>query len=131
MDKLFIEKTDNSPEVILDCNANIYHVIGESRPENVRKFYEPVFNWFQLFFDKQYVLNNTKEIKIKFFLEYFNSTSAKIIFDLFNYFKQQQVSYSFNIIILWEYDQEDIDMLEAGKELERLTQLKFEYIISA
>lgn len=130
MTKLFIEKTDCSPEVLLDAENNTFHIIGESRPENVRKFYEPVFNWFQLFFDTQYVLNSKKEIKMTFALEYFNSTSAKIIFDLFNYLKQKEESYSLTIIIIWQYDAEDSDMLESGQELERLTKLKFEYLAS-
>ncbi len=130
MEKLFIERTECSPEVLLDSDNNVFQIIGESRPENVRKFYEPVFSWFQLFYDTEYVLNNDKEIKLKISLEYFNSTSAKVLFDLFNYFKQQQLSYPIVISIVWEYDKEDVDMLEAGKEMEELSQIKFEYLIS-
>ena len=130
MEKLFIERTECSPEVLLDSDNNVFQIIGESRPENVRKFYEPVFSWFQLFYDTEYVLNNNKEIKLKISLEYFNSTSAKVLFDLFNYFKQQQLSYPIVISIVWEYDKEDVDMLEAGKEMEELSQIKFEYLIS-
>ena len=131
MEKLFIERTESSPEVLLDSDNNIFQIIGESRPENVRKFYEPVFAWFQLFLNKEYVLNNRKEIKIKICLEYFNSTSAKVLHDLFLFLKQQESSFNVSFSINWQYEEEDEDMLEAGKELEKLSNLKFEYILSA
>lgn len=131
MEKLFIEKTESSPEVLLDSDNDIFQIVGESRPENVRKFYEPVFAWFQLLLNKEYVLNNKKEIKIKICLEYFNSTSAKVLYDLFLFLKQQESSFNVSFSIIWHYEGEDEDMLDAGRELEKLSNLKFEYILSA
>ena len=42
MRKLIIEPRSNSPKVILDPEKKIYLISGESRPPDVREFYEPV-----------------------------------------------------------------------------------------
>jgi len=87
MDKLHIKRTVDSPEILLDYTNNIYRIIGESRPESARKFYQPVFDWFELLFNKQYFLNNIRSVELAFDLDYFNSTSAKVFFDLLTFLK--------------------------------------------
>ena len=42
MEKLIIEATGNSPRIVLDPESRNFEFSGESRPENVRKFYLPI-----------------------------------------------------------------------------------------
>jgi len=134
MEVLNITGNDSHPSIILDHKENKFSIIGESRPENPMKFYEPVFNWFNDYFNQIYVLNDigkgsantTKKLIIK--LDYFNSTSAKVLFDLFTMLNE--VGYKkFNVSfqIDWYYPVEDTDMLDAGKEMENMCGLKFNY----
>lgn len=134
MEALNINGSESHPTVILDHQANKFSIVGESRPENPMKFYEPVFKWFESYFNHLYVLNDlnnsskkvTKKLIVK--LNYFNSTSAKVLFDLFtmlNDIGNKKFNVSFEID--WYYPVEDTDMLDAGKEMEKLCGLRFNY----
>lgn len=127
MERLYIQKTDFSPEIVFDYINNDYHISGESRLEHVRKFYEPIFEWFKVFFTNKGYLKNSKNITIVFSLEYFNSTSAKVFFDFLLMLKKMQDENNINFTILWQYSNSDLDLFESGKLLEELTKLKFEY----
>jgi hypothetical protein len=48
MRKLIIDQTPNSPKVILDPEKKIYEISGESRPPDVREFYDQILNWMEL-----------------------------------------------------------------------------------
>ena len=131
MDKIIIEPTEFSPRVVLDAVKSKYEISGESRPENPAKFFQPILKWLEqyqsvLFFQKTNY-NNDAQISFEFKLEYFNSTSAKYIFDVIkvlnNYFDS-----GYNTKIKWYYDSRDEDMKEAGKELEKLVKVPFEFV---
>ena len=49
MRKLIIDQTSNSPKVILDPENKIYQISGESRPPDVREFYDQILNWMDDF----------------------------------------------------------------------------------
>lgn len=127
-----------SPKITLDHLNNKFVIAGESRPENPVKYFEPIFAWFNEYFNYAYVLNdlalsnkkltNTLDIE----LEYFNSTSAKVLFDLLMLLKTTGEK-KFNIVfeVNWHYDADDVDMLDTGKEMENLCGLKFNYISKA
>ena len=133
MRALKIEQTDNSPLVDLDLEEGTYLIKGESRPEDVSKFYEPVMKWFedwggQLYYRVQQ-FGKEQSHKVKFQFEYFNSSSAKFIMDLILKINEINKSSSdINIVIEWVYDSLDEDIEEAGKEFEDLTSVQFNFI---
>ena len=49
MEKFIIEPTANSPRIVLDPEKRTFEFSGESRPENVRKFYLPVLEWLEAY----------------------------------------------------------------------------------
>lgn len=134
METLDVKGDDINPTVLLNHIENTFVIFGESRPENPLKYYEPVFKWFNDYFNYAYVLNdlgNSKtqlSKKLKIDLDYFNSTSAKVLFDLFSLLKNTGAE-KFKVIfeIDWFYHEDDTDMLDAGKEMESMCGLKFNY----
>ncbi len=129
MQALIIEATDNSPKVIFDPARSVFEISGESRPEDVRKFYEPILQWIDGFgaFLKQQ--NSTQKIQFNFIFEYFNSSSAKYVMDIMSKLNDIKLSNNnINIEICWHYDEMDEDMLEAGEEFENITQIPFKFI---
>ena len=64
-----------------------------------------------------------------FNFEYFNSTSAKYILDIFKSLNTLN-SLGVELDIKWLYEEDDEDMLEVGEEMSRMSKLKFEYVIS-
>ena len=47
MEKLIIEETEDTPEIILDPEQNIFKISKISVPENALDFYKPVLEWIK------------------------------------------------------------------------------------
>jgi len=132
MEKLIIEPTANSPRIVLDPEGRNFEFSGESRPENVRKFYLPVLEWLEAYTAAQQELNDDERtfgLQCQFNFEYFNSTSAKYILDIFKSLNALN-GLGIGLDIKWLYEEDDEDMLEVGQEMSRMSKLSFEYIIS-
>ena len=132
MEKLIIEPTANSPRIALDPETRNFEFSGESRPENVRKFYLPVLEWLEAYTTEQEKAKDndrTSGLLCQFNFEYFNSTSAKYILDIFKSLNAIS-SLGIDLEIKWLYEEDDEDMLEVGQEMSRMSKLPFEYIKS-
>ena len=132
MEKLIIEPTGNSPRIVLDPENKLFEFSGESRPENVRKFYLPILEWLENYTKEQEQLNDTDRspgLQCQFNFEYFNSTSAKYILDVFKSLNAIS-ALGIDLGIKWLYEEDDEDMLEVGQEMSRMSKLTFEYIKS-
>jgi hypothetical protein len=130
MEKLFIEPTFNSPSVILDPESNQFDFSGESRPENVRKFYLPILEWLDSYAREQSEKSKSQRssrLQVQFNFEYFNSTSAKYILDIFKALNVLN-DLGIEILVKWLYEEDDEDMLEVGEEMSRMSKLEFEYV---
>lgn len=128
MRKLQIDQTSNSPRVILDPEKKIFEISGESRPPDVSAFYDEILNWMD---DYSIHLAKSREIDdpvvINFDLEYFNSSSAKYILDFCKQVAGVR-SKGKNVAVNWHYEEGDMDMLEVGREMSRMSKIPFEYI---
>jgi hypothetical protein len=130
MRKLVIEKTSSSPQVILDPEKKVYMISGESRPPDVRAFYDQILSWlqeFSLFLASSG--NNEEPVVFNFNFEYFNSSSGKLILDICKVLAGLRLK-GINIIVKWVHEKEDGDMLEAGKEISKIVKFPFEYVES-
>ena len=134
MKTLTIKETEISPKVMLNHNNHFLEISGESRPEDVRKFYLPVLDWldqydaYLFWLADKYPETKKKKIKFSFHFEYFNSTSAKYILDILNKLKKLNAD-GFNITVNWHYKKLDEDILKAGKGFEEMTSVPFEFVL--
>ena len=130
MRKLIIDKTSSSPKVILDPEKKVYLISGESRPPDVREFYDQILSWLQEFSLYLIKSDDKKEpVEFNFDFEYFNSSSGKLILDICKVLAGLRLK-GIDIIVKWHYEKEDGDMLEVGKEMSRIVKFPFEYIES-
>jgi hypothetical protein len=132
MHKLHIKKTLTTPEIILNPDEDIFLIQGNSAPEDVRALYYPVIEWIKIFVDdlvdgeiRKY--NQENPLKFRVDLSYFNSSSAKFLYDIFTEFKRLG-SISIPLITEWVYDEEDPDMRDAGIDISQLVEAEFVYI---
>ncbi len=128
MEKINIESTDNTPKVILDPEAGIFEISGESRPYDVPDFYSPLLEWLDKF--GKYLAEEDKDsasIAFKFVFEYFNSLSAKYILDFFKKLNRLRLE-GHDIIAEWHYEEDDDYMHETGQEMSKISQMPFEFV---
>ena len=128
MEKIIIESTENTPKVILDPEAEIFEISGESRPYDVPDFYSPLLEWLDAF-GKHLAEENKApaSIEFKFVFEYFNSLSAKYILDFCKKLNRLRNEGN-NISAVWHYEEDDDYMHETGEEMSRISQMPFEFI---
>ena len=89
----------------------------------------PVIEWLELFSEQHADKAAEQPRDFHFNFEYFNSTSAKYILDVFKTLGSLQ-SKGAEVRVKWHYEEDDEDMLEVGQEMSRMSKLPFEYIKS-
>ncbi|EJO78166.1 PF09345 domain protein [Leptospira interrogans serovar Pomona str. Kennewicki LC82-25] len=119
MESLHIQQTKTSPEVILDTEQGFVEIIGKSYPENAIAFYKPVFDWLNA------AMNSKSKIQVKFQLDYFNTSSSKVIMDILDSL-QKYHDQNGKVKVLWLYKEDDDDMQETGEEFSSDLSLPFE-----
>jgi hypothetical protein len=130
MRKLTIEKTSSTPLVVLDPEKRLGLLSGESRPSDVREFYDQILSWMHEFSTYLIKSDSSKDpFTFSFDLEYFNSSSGKLILDICKVLAGLKTN-GINVIVNWHSEKEDEDMLEVGKEMSRIVNLPFEYLES-
>lgn len=128
MRKLIIENTASSPKVNFDPDNNIFEISGRSKLLDVPTFYNEIYRWLDDYSNDQKPACESKEpVIFKFDLDYFNSASAKCILDLCKQLGNVR-SKGNNIEVKWHYEDDDVDMLEVGKEMSRMSNVPFDYI---
>jgi hypothetical protein len=89
-------------------------ISGHSYPENISEFYGSIFIWLEEYLDQ---VDEDQSITVNIDLTYFNSTSSKVMMDMFDIF-DEAVDDGKNITLNWIYDKEDPDSLEFGEEFQ-------------
>ena len=127
MEKLTLAPTLNTPSINLDPVGNKFELKGESRPENVRNFYLPILEWLEKFAAEISGKGGSAPLDFSFNFEYFNSTSAKYILDIFKILNSINKAGN-EVKVSWHYEEDDEDMYEVGMEMSRMSGLPFDYI---
>ena len=128
MRKLIIDKTVNSPSVIFDPEINRFEISGESRPSDVASFYLEILKWFDDYASSPGMMQEQKDPAVfNFDFEYFNSSSAKYLLDFCKQIGDAR-SKGRNLEVRWYYDKDDLDMLQVGREMSKISRTPFEYI---
>ena len=119
METLIVEETNITPKVILDKEKGIFLLKGHSRPEDSVNFYQPILNWI-----KAYAANPNTTTVVTIALEYFNTSSSKMVYSLIGTFKEP-FSKGFDIKVDWQYPADDEDLLEMGQDYASIVPIPF------
>lgn len=112
MDNLIIEETKYTPKIELDVKNGTVSMAGKSYPENTFEFYEPVMKWIAEYFET----SAKEETNVNLEIIYFNSSSSKLFFDLFDLLEENKEDHK--ITVNWIYDSENESALEAGEDFQ-------------
>jgi hypothetical protein len=122
MEPIRIEGTNQTPKVILDKDNNIFEISGHSLPENVQVFYAPILEWID-----QYIANPNEKTVVVFSMDYYNTASSKMLFEILKKFDKLH-SNGKDVEIHWRYAEDDEDMQEAGEDYATIVEVPFKLI---
>jgi len=111
MDNIKLDATERSPEVNFDFQANVFSLGGESYPEDVPAFFGPPISQLEEHLSS---LSGAK-VEFNFELIYFNSSSAKVLMELFEMLDEAAENGN-DVTINWSHDEDDDNMEELGEE---------------
>jgi len=131
MQKIHIRETATTPEILFSPEENRFYIRGTSSPEDVRALYYPVIEWIKTFVDDALegaykIFTRENPIYFKIDLSYFNSSSAKFIYDILTDLKRLAPA-NIPVKVMWFYDEEDSDMKDAGTDIALLVDMEFSY----
>lgn len=124
MNNIIIEATKSSPLVLLNAQTRILTFVGESYPENAAKFYTPVIEWIDAFLMQE----NKDSVTVNITLHYFNSSSSKILMDIFD---RLDIAHQNGtpVTVNWRYHEENDTAIECGEEfMEEIESLDFHMV---
>lgn len=121
---LNIALTTKTPSISFDSDAGVLKIYGRSLPENATDFYKPLFEEID-----QYKESPKAKTKIELALEYFNTSTSRIILDIIKSVAWIEQRGNTKLQIEWKYESDDWDMEDAGNEYKQiLSHLNFEVI---
>ena len=116
------EKTQRTPLVEIGSNSCL--IKGECYPEDIAEWSGPVLEAL-----KKTLVDANTQFNVDIELYYFNSSSAKFLFDFFE-FLEDSAEEGKKIRINWRYRAEDDTMLEAGEDFqEDITACEYNLVI--
>lgn len=118
---LEIPETKTTPHVWYNGSENSLNFSGRSFPENARKFYEPLYSWFDSHTDMFEF-----PLVLHFEMIYISSSSLIAVLDLLK--KADKLFQKGNKInVIWTYDEDDDEMKKIGDDYSRILKLPFTF----
>ena len=121
MENFFIAGTRETPEVSINVNEGTFSIKGRTLSEDSVAFFAPIFKQAE-----EYFKNPVPTTTFILSFEYLNSSSLKLVIDLL-VFSKKMLSANNAILVKWNYEADDDEILMLGEESARLTGLPFEY----
>ena len=122
MNIISLEATTETPKVILDKEKSIFEFSGNSLPEDVGDFYNPILEWLD-----KYIQDPNKCSKVNLSFDYYNTSSSKMILKILERFREIYRK-GFEVHVAWHYQEDDEDMVEAGEDYAEHLKIPFEFI---
>ncbi|MDX9771074.1 MAG: DUF1987 domain-containing protein [Tenuifilaceae bacterium] len=120
-----IEPTEITPKVILNKAKEEFLVQGRCLPEDVKKFFNPIIEWFN-----DYMEEPNHETVMVLDFDYFNTASSKMLLIILSKLRDLQKNGN-RVQVIWKYPQYDFELEEAGEEFSQLLNIPFEFLPKA
>jgi hypothetical protein len=123
MNPLYIPPTPQSPCIDFKPDGNLL-IKGISTPDNIEKYYLPVFNWID-----DFVKSKPSTLTLTLEIDYINTSSTRIMIHLFHKVRDSR-ELGIDAQIIWKYEDGDDDMLELGEDLKMISQCEIAFLTS-
>ena len=121
MNALTILGNTDTPSIYLNPKGGQFEIRGNSMPENVTLFYNPVIDWLE-----KYAESPNPSSEFIFQMNLINTSSSKMFVDIFK--KINLISEKSDVKISWYYSYGDDDIQEIGVDYKEFSKVPFEII---
>jgi len=119
---LEIKGAIKTPNIIYFPDENYFEISGKSIPEDHNTFFKPVLDWLD-----DFTANPPEKTKFDVNLEYFNTSSSKILLRIFKTLEKVQLKNK-QIEVTWHFEEDDLDMKECGQDFSAMVNIPFTLI---
>lgn len=119
MESVIIKATAKTPRIEFNPSRGLLEISGRSTPEDSRHFYKPLIAWCE-----EYATNPAAKTMLDVNLEHFDTSSSKGLLDLIKRLKAIKEAQK-EVEVIWHYDSDDEDIMEAGESFKQVTGLPF------
>ncbi len=125
MKALRIEAEIDSPEIYFNPDTKVFSISGISHPENAKEFYQQILDWLDEYYE--FIKNQEpSKIIVDLNFRYINSTSYKYLRDVLRKISSFR-SANFEVEVIWNYHEEDEELLHEGEVLFELPDINLPY----
>ncbi|MEJ5315420.1 DUF1987 domain-containing protein [Tenuifilum osseticum] len=125
MKALRIEAEIDSPEIYFNPDTKVFSISGISHPENAKEFYQQILDWLDEYYE--FIKNQEpSKIIVDLNFRYINSTSYKYLRDVLRKISSFR-SANFEVEVIWNYHEEDEELLHEGVVLFELPDINLPY----
>ena len=118
---MIFEPTATTPFVKLSEDEKLLTVKGNSSMQDIHLFYDPVISR-----TKEY-LEAKGQLSVHLMFKTLNTSSVKVLFDLFKYFRSQTKAGA-KIRVVWAAESDHPEMLETGLDFSEIYELNFTFL---
>lgn len=111
MEAIDLVATDKTPAIRFVPKDGVLEITGCSIHENADRFFRPLLDNMEA-----YAAAPARRTSVRLALTYFNSSSAKYLLDILKMLDEAHVRSLTQVELVWEYDEGDLDMQEAGED---------------
>lgn len=108
--KFILEEQKNTPQISFDPEKHEFRITGRSFPENSKKFYSKVLEWFN-----DYSPSPGSNMNFHFSFYYISSSSIISLMELIKKINSYNAE-GFPVNIFWYYDEDDDDIKKIGED---------------
>ncbi|MGP1461337.1 MAG: SiaC family regulatory phosphoprotein [Bacteroides sp.] len=122
MDSYFVLSGADAPLLYFDTTRHEFYICGISHPESAMEFYGFLIRWLKCYVDKQLEKGECAPHRLTFLFRHINSMSFRSVSRVCRIFAQLGAVASCEIV--WLFENEDLDIYEAGEDLKEELALK-------
>jgi hypothetical protein len=124
MEALFIERTETTPQILLDSDNLEFTINGNSLPGNSQKFYKPVLDWIDSF-EAQFA-KTARPLSIEVRLKQYNQDSFGSLLEFFEKINKLHRA-GLRVIIDWILVNDEFSR-QVGQDLSDESGLPFNFV---
>lgn len=122
MDSYFVLQGTDAPLLYFDTTRHEFYICGISHLESAMEFYGFLIRWLKGYVDKQLERGECQPHRLTFLFRHINSMSFRSVSRICRIFAQ--LSEVADCEIVWLFENEDLDIYEAGEDLKEELALK-------